>query len=282
MAEEERVRASESPLPEWCATDFVTPLQAGIAHMFLFHGNINDLTPNPDTEDSVQYIPLKKFFEKIFRRRDMVMFYNIASGIRFLDPDSEKEFRKIAGLVNEDDPPKDPIAAARASVPGKKNIPREPDLCFPMIEKVMKAKPGSALVVSSVHFIAPAASGGVVLLPNERANVERLKNIAQDEEIRENKGVIILLTEELAKVSGELRQAGNEMQTVFIPKPGKPERKTFITSLTGKSEELREAQVAVKKFGAELKRARPRTLQYEELEKMVCQGKGMKSVLVMQ
>ncbi|OGZ96694.1 MAG: hypothetical protein A3I44_00265 [Candidatus Sungbacteria bacterium RIFCSPLOWO2_02_FULL_51_17] len=253
--------------PAWYMTDLTTPFRAGISHMFLIHGNINDLVQNP--EDTRAYVPLRKFFESALNEREMVIFYNIASGIRFLNPDSEKEFRKIAGLVNEDDPPKDPIAAARASVPGKKNIPREPDLCFPLIEKVMKAKPGSALVVNSVHFIAPAASGGVVLLPNERANVERLKNIAQDEEIRENKGIVILLTEELAKVSGELRQAGNEMQTVFIPKPDKPERRTFIVSLTKKSEEFREAESAVKKLALELEKARPRTARYQELEKKV-------------
>lgn len=228
----ENASANQS-LPKWFTEDLVIPLQAGIAHEFIVHGDVNCLVQNPDIDDgSGGYITLRKFFEKLLDERPMVIFYNIASGMQFLDPKMEKEFKRIAGLEEKPDV-SDPVAAAKAGLQAKRGLPREPEACLPLMEKVLKGKEGVAIVMQSVHFIAVSNGSGGALLPAERINIERLKNWAQDEEIRSKGNVIILLTDQAAKVSPELRQSGVGTRTVFIPKPDKKGRLDYVRSITG-------------------------------------------------
>lgn len=217
--------------------ELVTVFTAGISHVFLVHGDINGLVTNPkdkeDDPDEPPFIPLKKFWEKAFDQRKMVIFYNIASGIRFLDKKMEAVFKKIAGL-DEPAAGKDPIAAAKAELAAKRGIPREPELALPLIEKVLKESESAALVINSVHFIAPSGIGGTGLLPPERANVERLRNWIQDEKIRDNGNIVILMTDFASKVSTELKQAGSGITQIHIPKPTKDQRRDFIKFLSKK------------------------------------------------
>lgn len=268
----------DNTLPSWYEQELVLPYRANIAHAFLLHGNIWDLVSNPDAEDEIDqpYVPFRAFLEKIFDGRDMVIFYNIASGIRFLRPDMEKRFRKIAGLDADDIILKDPIAAAKAELAAKRGIPREPDACLVLIEKVLRGMPGAAVIINSVHFIAPAASGGIAAPLNERANIERLRNWSQDEELRKNKAIILFLVDQAAKVSEELRQSGSEIQTIFIPKPTKEERKLFIQLLTQKS-------AKPKKLKSPDKAATPRFIVPKNFDANVfahaTQGMGLRQIL---
>src|SRR3989344_5107233 len=227
-------------LPQWFTDDLVTPLKAGIAHEFILHGDINGLVANPDIseESDEPYISVKKFLEKIFDKREMVIFYNIASGVSFSDSVMEKEFKKINGLDGSDISG-DPVAVAKAGLTAKRGIPREPELCLPLIEKVLKTKSDTAVVIQSVHFIAPAGNGVSASFPNELANIERFKNWSRDEEFRSNGNIILLFTEEAAKVSPELRESGGAIKIIFIPKPDKQERKLYIESLTDKNEKFK-------------------------------------------
>lgn len=219
----------------WFQEDLVTPFQAGISHVFLVHGDINGLVSNPDLEDEPDqpYITLNKFWEKTFDSRDIVIFYNIASGIRFLNKAMESSFKKIAG-IESDDFAKDAVSAARAGLAAKRGIPKEPELALPLIEKALKKSTGVAVIINSIHFIAPLGIGGSTLLPPERANVERLRNWVQDEKIRDNENIVILLSDLASKVSPELKQAGGGISQVLIPKPDKKQRKEFVKFLGNK------------------------------------------------
>lgn len=215
--------------PGWFRDLIATPFKAGLGSEFIVYGDINCLVPNDDTE--TPYISLRQFWEKIFGGREMVIFYNIASGAEFLTSDMEREFKKIVGTGGEDGGSGDPIAAARAGLAAKKGIPREPEACLALIEKALKNKDGVAVIVNSAHFIAPSANGGGWLQQNERVNVERFKNWARDEEIKEKGNIIILLTEQSSKISDELRESGSGVRLAMIPKPSKDERRSFILSM---------------------------------------------------
>src|SRR3989344_2576565 len=94
-----------------------------------------------------------------FWKREMVIFYNIATGARFLTPEMEQTFRKVAELEKDDDASsKDPVAAAKAGLAAKRQIPREPELCLPLIEKVLNKMERAAVVIESAHFITPESS----------------------------------------------------------------------------------------------------------------------------
>ena len=243
-------------LPVWFLDDLFIPFQARIASEFIIHGDINGLVQNPDAPDDSEepYITARRFWEKIFDEKEIVIFYNIASGLRFLTQGMEKKFKKIAGLESDEEEKKDPVAAAKSDLRQKRGIPREPESCLPLIEKVMKTVGNTAVLINSAHFIAPTAGGGIALPQTERINIERLKNWAQDEEIRQKNNIILLLTEQAAKVSSELRQSGSEIATVFMPKPSREERLKFIRSITEGNEECKNNLEKLKGLRAKLEK----------------------------
>jgi len=225
-------KPDKSGPPAWLMDAIVTPFKAGLGTEFIVYGDINCLVPNYDA--SLPYISLRQLWENIFSEREMVIFYNIASGAEFLSEDMEREFKKNAGVGGEDGSG-DPIAAARAGLAAKKGIPKEPEACLPIIEKLLKSKQGVAVIIHSAHFIAPSANGGGWLPQNERVNVERFKNWARDEEIKANGNIVLLLTEQASKISDELRESGSGIRLAMIPKPTKEERRKFILSTAGRS-----------------------------------------------
>jgi SpoVK/Ycf46/Vps4 family AAA+-type ATPase len=247
---------TEPRLPKWLTEDLIIPFRAGIAHEFVVHGDTNCLVPNPDAEDEPDqpYINLRRFFEKLWDERPMVIFYNIASGLQFLTPEMEKRFKALAGLEEKADDG-DPIAKAKAGLAAKRGLPREPEACLPLIEKALKTMDNVAVAVQSVHFIATGGGPGGALTPVERTNIERLKNWAQDEEIESRGNIVLLMTDQAAKVSPELRQSGSQVRTVFIPKPDRDARLEYVRSITvgaGPSEKDK----SLKALRAKLKRAK--------------------------
>lgn len=258
MAEKKDKTAGADPrLPKWFIDDLVIPFRAGIASEFVVHGDVTCLLPNPDAEDEpdTPYVTLRQFLEKVWDERQMVIFYNIASGLQFLTPEMEKEFKRAAGLEEKTDGT-DPIAAAKAGLQAKRGLPREPEACLPLIEKVLKSKEGVAVAIQSVHFIAVAGGPGNALSPVERTNIERLKNWAMDDEIKSKGNVILLLTDQAAKVSPELRQSGSGVRTVFVPKPDRAERLAYVRSITEGSEAQLEARSRLKKLQTRLKKVK--------------------------
>jgi AAA+ superfamily predicted ATPase len=223
----------DSAMPEWFDKGVAEPFKAGIASVYIVHGDINCLVRNPNVKGEPKYVPLRRFIETVFEERDMVLYYNIAAGAWAKTPDQWKLFLKVAGV----DEPKadakgaaDPIAAAKAGLAAKRGIPREPEACLPLFQKALRAKlkDGVAVIIEAAHTIAPESGPGGAALGNDRQNIERFRIWGRSEAVRKNGNIAILLTDEASKVSKELRQTDSEIRTVFIPKPTRAERKAFL------------------------------------------------------
>lgn len=230
----------DSAMPEWFAKGIAEPFKAGIASVYIVHGDINCLVRNPNADDEPKYVPLRRFLETVFEERDMLLYYNIAAGAWAKTPDQWKFFLKVAGI----DEPKadakgaaDPIAAAKAGLAAKRGIPREPEACLPLFQKALRAKlkNGAAVIIEAAHTIAPESGPAGAALGNDRQNIERFRIWGRSEAVRKNGNIAILLTDEAAKVSKELRQTDSEIRTVFIPKPTRDERKAFIAWSFGRT-----------------------------------------------
>lgn len=230
VQQKESQSLEEIRLTDWFR-NLATQFRASIAHQFILHGNITDLVPNPDVDDEPDkpHIPLRHFLEKTFEEYSMVIFYNIASGLRFLSPSMETEFKKIAGIKDDDKASQNPLV--KAGVIQKKGIPRTPEGCLPLIEKVLKNQERAAVIINFTHHIAPAAGTGVSLSPNDRVNTEMLIRWGQDEEIRDKGNIILLLTDQLANISAQLRLSSSGTKTVCVTKPSKEKRKVFLQSI---------------------------------------------------
>lgn len=224
---------SPPPLPKWFTEGIVNPFRAEISSVFVLHGDVACLIPNPngDAEIGRPYLPLTELLARVFDERDMVIFYNIATGMRFLKPKMEGEFKKVAEIATDDGAPKDPVAAAKAGLAMKRQLPREPELALPLIEKVLSKMDSVAVIIEAAHFIVPESSSAV-LSANERTNIVRLRTWAQDGRVKRRSNIVILITDLLSKLSGELRQQSSRIGGVFIPKPSAEERKLYVERQT--------------------------------------------------
>ncbi len=244
-------------LPEWFTEGVVSSFRAGISSVFILHGDVTCLVPNPngEVEPKYPYIPLQELFARVFDEREMVIFYNIATGMRFLRPEMEKEFRKSADLGSGEEAPKDPVAAAKADLAAKRQLPREPELCLPLIEKVLQKMDSVALIIDSAHFIAPESTNTGILL-NERIHIARLRAWAQDARVKKRSNIVLLLTDLAVKISGELRQTSSRIATVFIPKPSSEERMCYVERLTKGVPEQQEIESQISALEKKRTRAR--------------------------
>jgi len=243
--------------PPWFENGVAVPFKAGITHEFIVHGDINGLVKNiefaEDDENDSPYIGVTEFFEKVFDGSEIVMFYNIASGLKFLNPNMEREFIKT--LIQEDGGSKsDPVALEKMKQMMKMGLPTDPANCLPLVEKILEIKEEVVLIVQSGHTLSPAGLTGMMPDGMDRVNTERLKNWAQSSKIKANNNIIILLTDRAAKISGELRFGGGRVHEVLIERPGYDERKEFIETVTGNDEEYKYLEKRLDRLQKTLKR----------------------------
>ncbi|MBM3465695.1 MAG: ATP-binding protein [Armatimonadetes bacterium] len=220
-----------SALPGWFSDEVRHVVSAGVSHTLLLYGDIHGIFPNPDADDEPEtpYMSLRNFLARVLDSREIVAYYNIASGLTFPDPSAVERFRAAAGLADRGG--SDPIAAARAGLAEKRRLPTEPELAMPLLERVLQRAERSAVVIWSVHTLAPTVSPGIPLAVPDRANIERLKNWAADEAIREKGGLVVLVTAHAGDVHRELRHPGSGIHPVHIPRPDAEERKTFLSTI---------------------------------------------------
>ncbi len=221
-------------LPSWFTNGILEPLEAGMGSVFLLHGDINCLVVNPEKQSEANraYIKFREFWRIILAENKIVVFYNLASGISFLKPEMEAEFKKATDIVEQNQDSSDPVAAARANLSNRRPLPTEPDICLGLIDKVLRKETGVVIIINSAHFVAPTGGGGATLSPADRVNVERLRNWSQSETIRNNRNLVLLLTDQASKISNELRIGGSELQIAFVAKPESNERREFIRTYT--------------------------------------------------
>ncbi len=266
-------------LPPWFVSDILEPFEAGTSSVFIVNGDINCLVSNPEgTEKSAKtYIKLRNFWRKVHKDNKIVVFYNLASGITFLKPEMEAEFKKASG-VTEQNPAaggSNPVANARADLASRRPLPTESDICLSLIDKALRNEKNIAVLIDSVHFIAPAGGGGLSLSPIDRINTERLRSWSQSETIRTNGNIVLLITDQASKVSGELRLSGNEIRIAFIPKPDSSQRKDFISIFVEGNESQTEIISRLRVLNARLPRQKNDfdrkyvNLQIEKLRKQL-------------
>lgn len=213
--------------PEWFLRGLYEPFNAGVASVFIVHGDTNCLLHDPDAKKPA-YIPLRKFLATVFTDRPLLITYNIASGAWTASPEMDKLFRKTAGLEESKIDAGNAVASAKASLAAKRGIPREPEACFPLIDKALRSVPKTAVIIESAHSVAPAAGAGTTSPVNDRVNTERLRIWGRSQTVRDNRGIVLLLTDQASKLSQELRLPDSEIRTVFIPKPSLDERRAYL------------------------------------------------------
>ncbi|KKU32728.1 MAG: AAA ATPase central domain protein [Candidatus Uhrbacteria bacterium GW2011_GWE2_46_68] len=227
--------AKKQPLPfpvfpHWYLKDLVGVLRDRKAQVVLLYGDVRCFLPNPTSRpgEKESYLEFPLFLRKALENGRMVLFYDIASGIQFLRPEMEAVFKQESGFQTPAPAGGDPIALARAELQQEKELPKDPEACLRLMDRVIKNTDKVTIVIRSAHFLAPHVGSQGTQMMNERVIIERLRNWSMDQDIRSRGNLVFLLTDEVAKVTEELRQGNTGVYQIYIPKPTFEERLAFL------------------------------------------------------
>jgi len=182
--------------PGW-AKDLARKYLGKTLNQFILHGNIHDFVKLE--EDETRFVRLKSFLsDDFFGARDIVIFYDRASGIWFRDQESQTDFnRALAG--------RDTLAGTEIS----KKLPKDPVGAFSVLEQYFRSrlnqKKSIALVIDYADTIVPMNEAGSIGTEDRNSLVYLLK-WAHDPLFLAADFTTLLLTENLNDLNKSLVQ----------------------------------------------------------------------------
>jgi hypothetical protein len=203
---------SSPAVPPW-ADRLRERFVSGASALFVLHGNVHDLVRWKE-----RYLPLGEFLAAMLSRtKDTVLFYDVASGLRFGDKDMEQPFRDAVNARR--------LLEGRVQLPLA--LPRDPYRLFPWIETFLRdTTQHGAFILEYAETVSPA--GDVSFMgEQDRAMRVTLQRWASDPGVLATDNIIILITENLADLDRNVRSAPR-LTSIEIPLPDEAERRSFI------------------------------------------------------
>jgi transitional endoplasmic reticulum ATPase len=199
-------------LPPW-ADALKQRYISGASSLFVLHGNIHDLVAWDGG-----YVPLRQFLaEMLGRTKDIVAFYDVASGLHFGSKAMEAPFRRAVDAARG--------VAGRSRLPDE--LPRDPFRLFPYIETLLM-NPGAkaAFVVEYAETVIP--DGDVAFMgEQDRAMRVTLQRWASEPAVLTTDNIIVLVTENLADLDRTVRSAPG-LTPIEISLPDTVERGAYV------------------------------------------------------
>jgi len=186
---------------------------AGASSLFVLHGNIHDLVPWKDG-----WVTLRQFLTGMLSRtKEVVAFYDVASGLQFADKSMEPPFRLAVNARRQ--------LQGRAQLP--EALPRDPYRLFPWVETFLSdVTQHGAFVVEFAETVIP--DGDVSFMgEQDRAMRVTMQRWSSDPNVLATDNIILLVTENLADLDRTVRSAPG-LTPIEIPLPDEDVRKTFV------------------------------------------------------
>jgi len=186
---------------------------SGASSLFVLHGNIHDLVAWEGG-----YVPLRQFLaEMLGRTKEIVAFYDVASGLHFGNKRMELPFRTVVNAARS--------MEGRPQLP--EELPRDPFRLFPYIETLLM-NPGAkaAFVVEYAETVIP--DGDVSFMgEQDRAMRVTLQRWASEPAVLTADNIIVLVTENLANLDRTVRSAPG-LTPIEIRLPDAEERGAYV------------------------------------------------------
>ena len=208
--------------PAW-ANELARKYLSRTMNQFIVHGNVHDLVKL--REKQVRFVRLKKFLsEEFFGARDIVIFYDRASGIYFRDQESQTDFnRALSG--------RDSIAGTEYS----KKLPKDPVGAFSVLEQYFRMrldqKKSIALIIDYAETIVPMNEAGSIGTDDRNALVYLMK-WAHDPLFLAADFTTLLITENLSDLNKTLTQNPFTAET-RINRPSETDRLDYLKQWKG-------------------------------------------------
>ncbi|MGM0459124.1 MAG: ATP-binding protein [Bacteroidota bacterium] len=203
--------------PAW-ANRFAKMYLSRTLNQFVMHGNVHDVVHVKGEKE--RFDRLKTFLaDDFFGSRELVLFYDRASGIYFRDEQTRTDFnRALSG--------KDTIAGTEYS----KKLPKDPVGAFSVLEQYIRLRlqnnQSIALIIDHAETIIPMNEAGSTGTEDRNSLVYLLK-WAHDPLFLAGDFTTVLLTENLADLNKRLIQHPYTAD-IHIPLPKEEDRLAFL------------------------------------------------------
>ena len=213
--------------PSW-ASELRERYIAGEASMFLLHGNVNDLYPwqqssaeKPESEQAAEeakttFLDLPGFLQKLLRKKDFVLHFELSGGIRLRSP---REKRLLEARLRQ------------ADISGKVSTGSPFDIigiadALQLIERLLQIRDlNLAVVVEYMETIVPMSQLHF-MSEEERMTLVRLLQWTADERLSTSDNILVMVTENLSEVHKRF-VSRTQMAIVDIPLPETELRQLF-------------------------------------------------------
>lgn len=217
--------------PAWLV-EVVEKWRASIAHVFILHGNVDDLVmPNTYVRDCL-------IGSGLLSKRECIICYNRSKGIYFPLATHRKVFQELVGLAEA--PQTGALAAlqqARGNTqqPDEVPLPRAPGEALPLIGRALTAtdeegRPKCALIIEYAETVIPDVDMAAAS-PDVQDILVNLLTWAREREYISAGPPIFLLAETLGGVHSSLRSASSRIEAIKVDLPGIESRRQFVDLL---------------------------------------------------
>lgn len=240
-ADPKRLAGSESDgagggvtnLPSWFprwACELAELYFSGTTNTFVLHGNTFDFTrvASADvSDDRRRFGALAEFVaEQLFGRWDLVLYYDLARGLRCLAGSSSARLREM-------------VEIATRRIGDLKQL-RQPTKTLAVLDlfltKNIMAEAGKRLAVAVVFdhasYLVPSGDRNT---PQDKVHQVTLLNWASSPYMKRTNAAFILVDPSLNAVSERLT-SNPHIATIEVPLPEEPQRLEFLSSITSASE----------------------------------------------
>lgn len=215
-------------VPPWFSV-FSAAFSSGEAHAFLLHGDLSGY--------AYEAVGQRAFLiHTVATRRKVVAIYHRASGITFSDDAMRVQALALLG-IEQDAPPRDPVATALASLSGQSPPSdlfaqaRRPVDALSLLERLLRAPGGQgavAVIIDYADTLCPPADKAL-MSPDDRTLLVTLLAWAQDPVIGRTNNPLFLLTTQLRDLHPDLRASGSGYYVIELPLPDREARQVYLT-----------------------------------------------------
>ncbi|MFQ5882919.1 MAG: AAA family ATPase [Candidatus Methylomirabilales bacterium] len=228
-------------IPRW-AQDLYERMEAGTSPLFVLHHNIADYVPLGEA-----FLAFPHFLTRWLCGASPVIVYNRSTGLRFPDEETERRFRKAAGLRAtvapdqreahlEEQKRRALVALGEATAAEPPPLPTHPTKVVPLIGQALRSgglrdrRRHAIVVLEYAESIAPAADFSC-MNEDDRTNLVALLSLSTDLAVQEQGGVLLLTVSNLADLHPTLRHPGGRVEVIEVPLPDEAERLQYIAHL---------------------------------------------------
>lgn len=203
--------------PEW-ASNLAKKYLSRTINQFIIHGNVHDMVRVKSEPE--RFDRLKTFLaDDFFGSRELVLFYDRATGIYFRDQNTQADFnRALSG--------RDTIVGTEYS----KKLPKDPVGAFSVLEQYIRTrlndKRSVALIIDHAETVVPMSDAGSTGSEDRNALVYLLK-WAHDPLFLAGDFTTVLLTENMADLNRRLVQHPYTAD-IHVPLPNESERSAYL------------------------------------------------------